>query len=975
MFLALFTTGVWFLLVLITHSPCFGSQSLVMSAGRMRLPACLILLLFLAPAVSAQVPQQPAKTKGKSEPPISADHERFFERQIRPVLVERCIECHGTDTQENGLRLDSREAILRGGKRGPSVDLQQVERSLLLQVLRPASADDLQMPPGEKLSSESWTAFAKWIRDGLPWPHASTVDGTLSKHDRYDQIRKTHWAFQPVISPKVPMATVNGWAKQPLDLLVAQQQHAEQVTPSPIASRYVLLRRATFDLLGLPPTAEEMATFVASQDPDALSREIDRLLASPHYGERWGRHWLDVARYADTKGYAFQRERRFPYAYTYRDYVIRAFNEDLPYDQFLREQLAADQLDLGPQNDALAALGLLTVGRKYNNVHSDRDDLIDVVSRGMLGLTVACARCHDHKYDAIPTEDYYSLYGVFASIHEPRDLPLLSGALQTPGYAKFKQRLDELVASRDALREKYRVEMITTARQHPAEYLVRAITKLSEQELAKLDFLSLTPDEWRPRLVQSWREYLLKTAQPDHALWGPLHNLFHLPNEQFATQAPGVLKRWLAKPQGVEEGCVNPLVHVALGQAKLRQKSDIAKLYGQLFQTVYSNWKDKTSDPQQNDVAQITKVIFGADGPNAIPLDQVQSYVNRAARDKLTRATKEIDKHMVESPNAPPRAMVVADNDTPHEPHVLVRGNPGRRGKRVPRQFLYALAGTERQPFSHGSGRLELAAAITAVDNPLTRRVIANRVWMHHFGQPLVATPSDFGVRCDPPRQQALLDHLAASMLDDAWSLKSMHRRIMTSATYQQASLARAEMQALDPENVLLWKMNRRRLEFEPLRDALLAAAGSLDTRMGGRAVDIVKAPYSRRRTVYGFIDRQHLPNLFRVFDFANPDQSSARRPNTLVPQQTLFMLNSHFVTRLASQVVASDEFANAKGRQARVQVMYRKLFAREPSVAEIQIASEFMSRKLPQLKEIVFPRWHQLAQLLLASNEFIFVD
>ncbi len=338
----------------------------------------------------------------------------FFEKQVRPVLAEHCLECHGPKKQESGLRLDSRAAVLKGGDSGPAIVLGKPDESFLIEAIR--HDGEVRMPPAGPLSATAVEALTAWIAQGVAWPEAAMPGDTVDPQ----AAAARHWAFQPVRRPAVPVLEEDDWSQSPIDRFVLQKLRAQGLSPAPRAARETLLRRVTFDLIGLPPTPEELAAFLADDSADAYARLVDRLLASPHFGERWGRHWLDVARYADNKGYVFFEDAKFPWAYAYRDYVVRAFNDDLPYDRFVREQLAADQLDLGDERWRLAAMGFLTIGNRFmNNVHDVLDDRIDVVTRGLLGLTVTCARCHDHKFDPVPQADYYSLYGVFRSSVEP----------------------------------------------------------------------------------------------------------------------------------------------------------------------------------------------------------------------------------------------------------------------------------------------------------------------------------------------------------------------------------------------------------------------------------------------------------------------------------------------------------------------------------------------------------------------------
>jgi hypothetical protein len=462
-------------------------------------------------------------------------------------------------------------------------------------------------------------------------------------------------------------------------------------------------------------------------------------------------------------------------------------------------------------------------------------------------------------------------------------------------------------------------------------------------------------------------------------LW---HSLLKLPTSEFSEKATTIVADYCHKrPPGILAGECNPLLKSAFEGEVLTVPMDAARIYGKLLSDVFERWKsaggaDDALAKLSDDTRQIAEVLIGSQSPTSVERDDVRQFLNRADRNKYQELQKKADSFVANSVFSPPRAMVVADNPKPMEPRVLIRGNPARPGNIVPRQFLLVVAGDQRQPFADGSGRLDLARSIVSPDNPLTRRVIANRLWMHHFGEPLVLSPSDFGVRCDPPSHPELLDWLAAELLDANWSLKTVHRQIVCSATYQQTSLDRPECRAVDQENRLLWRMNRRRLEFEAARDTLLAVASRLDTRMFGRTVELTKSPFPARRAVYGFIDRQDLPNLYRVFDLASPDSSSPRRPRTTVPQQALFLMNSPFVIENAKALAARPEVAGVSEPSARITSLYRLIFDRQPDNDETAIGQQFVAAaEESPMNEMKMSPWEQYAQLLLLSNEVMYVD
>lgn len=898
----------------------------------------------------------------------SAEAHELFEARVRPLLAQHCWECHAEETQESELRLDRREALVAGGLSGRAAVVPgEPDQSLLIEAI--GYEGELQMPPGGRLSDKQIAVLRLWVELGAPWPEsAERLEDPLRQ--RITDDRQFHWAYQPVQRPEWPQVASPQWCGSPMDRFVLARLESRGVEPSAPADRRTLLRRLSFGLTGLPPQPEQLHRFRQDARPDAYARQLDRLLASPRYGERWGRHWLDVARYADTRGYAFARERRFPFAWTYRDYVLDAWNADLPFDQFIVEQLAADQLALGEDRSALAALGFLTVGRRFNNVHDDIDDRIDVVSRGFLGLTVACARCHDHKYDAIPTEDYYSLYGVFASCHEPSDMPLIGQSDEVEAYREYLGELEQRKSELEKFASARHAELLEHGRERVGEYLAAVVSGNREELLEQVAFLSVGRDDLRPRLVRDWYEYFRREAGPSHPTLMPWYELSRLASETFAESAAELAGRW----KGLSDQQLNPLVRDRFLERTPATRREIAEVYSQLLAEAYRQWKEQGASDRAlaklpDAWRQVAMLLFSPQSPAAIPRDKVRDYLCREDREQYNSLQKQIDQHQVDAPPELPRAMVVQDRDQPTEPVVFMRGNHGRPGQQVPRQFLAVLEGPQRQPFSQGSGRLELARAIASRDNPLTARVIVNRVWMHHFGEPLVESPSDFGVRTDPPLQRDLLDYLAWRLMEENWSIKALQREILLSSTYRQSSVFRQEAYEEDPENRLLWRRNRQRLEFEPLRDSLLHVAGVLDPSMGGKPVDIFQPPYSHRRTVYAEIDRQDLPNLLRVFDFASPDQSSPMRPRTTVPQQALFLMNSPFLRDISHKLLERPELQQAGGLE-RVRRVYQLLFQRDPTQAERELAGGFLGQD-----QAGADRWAAYVQLLLMSNEFSFID
>lgn len=931
----------------------------------MPLRSCLAVLFLIGAASLALRADEPAKVTA-ADPQITPEQEAFFEKNVRPILIARCVECHGEKKQEGGLRLDSRAGVFKGNESGPAVVAGKPEESRLVDVI--GYQDPIRMPPKQKLPDDEIATLTEWVKGGAPYPYAAVAAapalGERATPAGIAQARASHWSYQPIRRPAAPAVKDAAWGKGTIDAFVLAELEKQALAPSPRADRRTLLRRAAFDLVGLPPTAEEVAAFENDKSDDAFANVVDRLLASTAYGERWGRHWLDVARYADTKGYVFTEERKYPFSYTYRDYVIRAFNNDLPFDRFVTEQLAADQLPMGDDKTPLAAMGFLTVGRRFGNSQLDIiDDRIDVVARGLLGMTVACARCHDHKYDPIPTDDYYSLSGVFASSVEPGELPQIGAPTLNDAYREYERELAKREGEIEGFVAEQLTALIAEIRSHTADVLAVVIDK-DAKSLPDSVKLELGSDEMRREVVNRWRNYLAETAKQSHPVFGPWNQLAAVPAENFGPAAANLIA-------GLNEAAdaqprTNAIVKQALAATPPQTMRDVAAVYGRLLADVNAQWLKLRSEkpaegaappaPALPDAAaeELRQVLYAEKNPTTVTKEEFRRFVNRAVRDKLTEKRRAVETFKANSPAAPPRAMVMNDAAQPTQPHVMIRGNPGRPGKQVPRRFPQVLAGVDGPAFQKGSGRLELAQAIASPANPLTARVIVNRVWMHHFGKGLVATPSDFGFRGSPPSHPDLLDHLASSFMDEGWSLKKLHRRIMLSNTWQQASDDRPENLQLDSENRLLWKQNRQRLEFEPMRDALLAAAGRLDTTLGGRPVDLFATPFSNRRAVYGFIDRQDLPGTFRVFDFASPDVSTAMRPQTTVPQQALFGMNSPFVVEQARALATRPEVAQAADAAARVQALYRSIYARTADAEEVTAAVQFL--ELPQENERQLP-------------------
>ncbi len=846
-----------------------------------------------------------------------------FEKKIRPVLMTRCAACHGASAQnvQGGLKLNSVTGIRQGGNSGSLINTADPELSLLLRALRHTDKE-LKMPPGKPLPPEMIADFEQWVQAGAVMPEESAP--VVSQNPS-----TTLWSLKEPVAATPPQIRHSTWAKNEIDRFIAHTLEEKGLTPSPEADKRTLIRRVYYTLTGLPPAQSEIDAFARDQSPNSYEKLVDKLLASPRYGERWARHWLDVSRYADAVNNSVNAPQRYGWSYTYRDWVIQSLNEDLPYDQFLKYQIAADRIP-GTDPKHLAALGFLSLGREFPKSFPETvDDRIDAVTRGMLGLTVACARCHDHKYDPIPTKDYYSFYSIFSNIREPEELPLLKPVSNL--NSKDQHYLDRLAKIRQAdadYRNRRHREMVVFFKEHTADYL---IASRDSARLSNTEFEELVRDrQLNSYVLKRWNTHLQKSRETKD----PVFRLWH---EAAAIQTEKFSEQWLTVLSSVKD--VHPLILEELKKKPAASLQEVADV----FATVLLKHDQESAYPQKQQEA-LREVMRGDLSPADVPLkdfgliftegDSNNTYAihNRYV---ATRAQYAYD-------DAPPRAMAVEDVPEPKIAHVFVRGNPSNPGVETPPRFLSCIDGPDSKVFTDGSGRFDLANAIADSKNPLTARVMVNRVWMHHFGSGLVRTPSDFGLRGEAPTHPELLDVLAVRFMESGWSLKKLHREILLSATFRQASIDNETGQKLDPENLLLWKMSRQRLDIESLRDSMLMASGTLDLKMGGVAFPLLSAPSVPRRSIYGFIERGRIPGILSAFDFASPDQHSPMRFVTTVPQQALFFLNSPFVTEQAQYTA---ERSGSGSPETRIKNLYQFIFGRDAKLQEISAGKKFIQQ------------------------------
>lgn len=838
------------------------------------------------------------------------DQIEFFEKNVRPVLAERCYDCHGEHKHQNGLRLDSRAAVVRGSDYGKVVEPGNPSASKLIKAINHAAGVEAMPKKGDKLPAPQIAALEKWISMGLPWPEEKQVGAHAEKKEDPMQ----HWAFLPVQKPAVPA----GATGNPIDAFVGTKLKAAGLDFAPEADARTLTRRLYLTLTGLPPTFDQ------AQAADT-TKLVGDLLSRPSYGERWARVWLDVVRYGDTNGYQVAgRSNFYPYAYTYRDWVVKALNEDMPYDKFVSLQLAADRLTAAtPNSPDLAALGFYNVGERFI---SDRilvaDDRIDVIGRGLMGLTVACARCHDHKFDPIPSRDYYAMYSIINSSDEPENeaMPVIGKAANE----KDAQDYDAKVAEIEKKETEYKKQVYDEFRQPErlAEYLAFAQEAVSIADNSafrgKAGQLKL-----RDKVADKWRDFLKRhalNAKP-HAAMVAWKRFAELPAGEFGAKAAAIAQE-LVKP---ESGC-SPEIAATFAKVPPKSMKDVASVYAQVILA------DKVEPMRQ--------LMQDKLSPMSVPVDGADTFFTRKDLETVVRIKNERNKLDSTHPGAPPRAMVLLDKPKPQDARVFMRGNPARQGEPAPRAWLTMFGGKK---FTDGSGRLELAQHIASKDNPLTARVIVNRVWMQHFGRPLVSQTSDFGVQTAKPVQADLLDYLAATFMESGWSLKKLHTMILTSRTWRQSSHTTPEKLTKDAENDLLSRFNRQRLDYETMRDSILAASGELDAQtVGGRSIELNAKEADKRRTLYLKVDRYDQATVPAMFDFANPDSHSPQRFNTTVPQQALFLMNSSFM-RQRADVIARDTKLNGSTLDSEaIRAMYHRILARDPRPEEVDAAQRF---------------------------------
>jgi uncharacterized protein DUF1553/uncharacterized protein DUF1549/cytochrome c len=883
------------------------------------------LITLAAGGVFLMAPQRQAQTAQSVQDP-SREGLEFFEKKIRPALAENCYACHSEKSKkpQGGLLLDSIEAMLKGGASGqPAIVPGDPEKSLLIKAIRHTDAR-LRMPMGDKLPDQVIKDFETWVKMGAPAPRGSAAASNYPAYD-FDGARK-FWSFQAVKDPRPPKVKNQAWVKSPIDRFILAKLEEKGLRPAGDADKRALIRRATFDLTGLPPAPEEVEAFLKDASPKAFEKVIDRLLGSQAYGEKWGRHWLDVVRYADTAG----DNSDYPViaAYRYRNYVIESFNNDKPYDQFIREQIAGDIELAGAgkkpvaeteksRQEKIIATGYLAISRRFGSRNKEMnltiDDTIDNLGKTFLGLSVSCARCHDHKFDPIPQRDYYALYGVFNSIRysfpgaeiypHPAEMVALVGGKEAEN---FYARQKELSGIDDAI-ERLKGERGVAARNK----------KMKEEAAAKAETPAAASKETKPA-----------EAKRDNET-GPADD-----------------------------------------KSEARDNSE--RLPADYDRDIVDNQKAQSSKRMPDEVEAEWKSVQKRKS------ELHASYTNV------------------------PRAYAVIEG-LPADARIHRKGNPKSLGDEVPRGFLTVLSpGNARLvPKDHpGSGREFLADWIAEAKNPLTARVMVNRIWAYHFGKGIVQTPNDFGSRGAAPTHPELLDWLASRFIEGGWSIKKMHRMIMLSHAYRLASDSGAtgRNSAIDVNNDYLWRFNRRRLEAEEIRDSALAVSGSLDRTMGGehpfppeptwkfsQHVQFFAVYDTNRRSVYLMQQRLKKHPFFEVFDGADTNATTDGRAQSVTPVQALFLMNSPFMheqsDRFAARVCKAYD---TPGR--RIDYVFRLAYGRAPGLQEMREAHDYFQRTRLELKAASAQIDQPIDQLdqkalasylrvVMSSNEFLYVD
>lgn len=867
-------------------------------------------------------------------PPDKTEH---FELKIRPLLANRCFGCHST-APLGGLTMTSLNGMLKGGKSGPAVVPGSPVESLLIQAIEHTN-DKMKMPMGQAKMPEAEIVLLKqWIKDGAFWPEVAVAPANIGAKYVITPQQRKFWAWQPLATPVPPVTRNTAWPTASLDKFILAKLEAKNLTPNAPAHRRDLIRRAYLDLTGIPPGYEETQAFVKDTSPEAFAKVVDGLLASPHYGERWARYWLDVARYADDR-LDSDVELPYPNSFRYRDWVIDAFNKDLPYDTFVKAQIAGDQLK---GQDPKLAIGLGFYGLSPELT----DDRVDVTTRGFLALTGACAQCHDHKFDPIPTKDYYALQGVFSSTKRAEFE--LAPAAEVKAWKDQDKKIQEVKKRIEGFLHNQATTLAEALTADSPRYIraVRRIVNtpgLTVKEAASADGLD-------QESLGRWLKYLQTGPKDNQYLKGWRDEAFNL--SAFRMEALAVLR----ERKDVDERNLS---------SKATNDPDSKAETHALPAARFYLWRDLFfSDFYGREFKQEEDGILYY-GPNRGYLTSdgtIERFLEGYWKGYLSNMRAELKDLQASLPPQYSYAHAIKDNATPINERIQIGGVPERLGETAPRAFLSILSEGDPIPFTQGSGRLELAEAIAST--PLAARVFVNRVWQHHFGEGLVRTVSNFGLMGERPSHPELLESLASQFIANGWSIKKLHRAIMLSSTYRSSGDYNEQSFAIDPSNRLLWRANRQRLDAEAMRDTLLSVTGELDSKSSGVPQPLEKLD-NHRRSIYGFVSRRKLDGTLALFDFPNPNLSAEQRISTATPLQQLFFLNSEFLEARATALMKRLEKISLPAE--RIRQAYRLLYGRDATADELKIGEQFVaSQKNP---------WRSYAQVLLSSNELLFVN
>ena len=982
------------------------------------------------------------------------NHLEFFERDVRPLLATHCYECHSTHAKrvEANLLLDSRASHLRGGDSGAAIVPGDASSSLLIEALH---YDSYEMPPKGKLSDEDIQTLVHWIEIGAPWPDEPAPVAHSTQDDFDLEKRKTDfWVWQPMATSDLPTVQNIEWLNNDIDLFTLSQLEQAHIKPSRDAERTAILRRLYFDLIGLPPTADEVKAFIQNKNPQATERVVDQLLESPHFGERWGRHWLDVVRYAESRGHEFDNDT--PNAFQYRDYVIRALNADIPYDQFVREHIAGDLLPnprLHPKdkfNESILGTGFWFLGEWVHSPvdirkdEADRfDNMIDVFSKTFLGVTVACARCHDHKYDAISTADYYSLSGFlqssdyrqirFESMEHNRQVAIQLADIDST----YKQQIDGLLEKRGILAP-------AKAPKLTDDCILFNYSDLPQDSFLQDGFIfGLSPRRaGEPYLDSATGHLKISTfgAAVNDPLWNGLESITEgaVQNQSVLTKISKSGRTLRSPTFKLKDGEVHCLVdgtgHIVAcvdshrlvagplhkqtvvrfkdGQRWVRLNLDryvghrlhlefipesnqeiaVRMAVQGLSESALATFEKRINenDHQYEEYAKTAEAILNNDTQN----NSTQTDTDLSARDILSSwkgEREQLASHIVRTSRL---ALSMMDG-TGEDDRILIRGDSAKPGQIEPRHFLTAISGDKPLPIKKGSGRLQLAELVNDPTNPLTSRVIVNRIWHHLMGRGIVPTTDDFGFLGQRPTHPRLLDHLATRFLQEGRSIKSMIKYIVLSRTYQMSSHANQRAKELDPSNLLWHHYPPRRLQGEAIRDSLLTLSGHLDTTAFGPPVPIHLTSFMNgrgrpkksgsldgdgRRSIYISVRRNFLSPFMLAFDTPTPFSSMGRRNVSNVPAQPLILLNDPLVVELADdwskQAAKNITGTGFDAASKRIEWMYLSAFSRYPTKQETATSLAFLSSKAADSKSFDFDDtyWSELAHALVNTKEFIFL-